>query len=88
VYYDEEDLVAARIAGGFAKHGVEARHLRMYKVAAEREAGFYEQVVLPLLKQRNPTARRHAVETLEDLAKLGEGMRAAFLRAALRDYTE
>jgi DNA-binding transcriptional MerR regulator len=88
VYYDEEALVVARLAGGFARHGVEARHLRMYKTAAEREAGFYEQVVLPLVKQRNPTARRQAVETLEDLSQLGEGMRAAFLRAALRDYTD
>jgi DNA-binding transcriptional MerR regulator len=88
VYYDEEALVVARLASGFSRHGVEARHLRMYKTAAEREAGFYEQVILPLVKQRNPTARRQAVETLEDLSKLGEGLRAAFLRAALRDYTE
>ncbi|MCU1487593.1 MAG: putative MerR family transcriptional regulator [Actinomycetia bacterium] len=88
VYYDEEALVVARLAAGFARHGVEARHLRMYKTAAEREAGFYEQVVLPLVKQRNPTARRQAVETLEDLSQLGEGMRAAFLRAALREYTD
>jgi DNA-binding transcriptional MerR regulator len=88
VYYDEEALVVARLASGFARHGVEARHLRMYKTAAEREAGFYEQVILPLVKQRNPTAKRQAVETLEDLSKLGEGLRAAFLRAALRDYAE
>ena len=88
VYYDEEALVVARLAASFARHGVEARHLRMYKTAAEREAGFYEQVVLPLVKQRNPTARRQAVETLEHLSHLGEGLRAAFLRAALREYTE
>jgi DNA-binding transcriptional MerR regulator len=88
VYYDEEALVVARHAAGFARHGVEARHLRMYTTAAEREAGFYEQVVLPLVKQRNPTARRQAVETLEDLSRLGEGMRAAFLRAALREHTD
>lgn len=88
VYYDEEALVVARLAGQFARHGVEARHLRMYKTAAEREAGFYEQVILPLVKQRNPTARRQATETLEGLSQLGEGLRAAFLRAALRDYTD
>jgi DNA-binding transcriptional MerR regulator len=88
VYYDEEALVVARHAAGFARHGVEARHLRMYKTAAEREAGFYEQVVLPLVKQRNPTARRQAMETLEDLSRLGEGMRAAFLRGALREHTD
>jgi DNA-binding transcriptional MerR regulator len=88
VYYDEEALVVARLAAAFARHGVEARHLRMYKTAAEREAGFYEQVVLPLVKQRNPTARRQAVETLEDLTRLGEGMRSAFLRGALREHTD
>ena len=49
---------------------------------------FYEQVIAPFMKQRNPTARRQAVETLEDLTKLGESMRAAFVRAALREYTE
>ena len=88
VYYDEEALVVARLAGTFAHHGVEARHLRMYKTAAEREAAFYEQVIAPFMKQRNPAARRQAVETLEELTRLGESMRAAFVRAALRDYTD
>jgi hypothetical protein len=45
-------------------------------------------VILPLVKQRNPTARRQAVETLEELSQLGEGLRAAFLRSALREYTD
>ena len=87
-YYDEEARVVARHAAGFARHGVEARHLRMFKTAAEREAALYEQVILPLVKQRNPTARRQSVDALEDLARLGEGMRAAFVRASLRQYTE
>jgi hypothetical protein len=88
VYYDEEALVVASLAASFARHGVEARHLRMYKTAAEREATFYEQVIAPFMKQRNPAARRQAIETLEELTKLGESMRAAFVRASLRDYTE
>jgi len=58
----------------------------MYKVAAEREASFYEQVVLPLVKQRNPAARRQAVDNLAELAALGEGLRGAMLRSALRSY--
>ena len=58
-YYDG-DALRRRPAGGrrSSRHGVEARHLRMYKIAAEREAGFFEQVVMPLLKQRNPEARQ------------------------------
>jgi DNA-binding transcriptional MerR regulator len=88
VYYDEEALMVAQLAAGFMKYGVEARHLRMYKTAGEREAGFLEQVVLPMLKQRNPQARKAAAEALSDLTKLGQGLRAAMLRQALRKYIE
>jgi DNA-binding transcriptional MerR regulator len=87
VYYDGEALAVAHLAAGFTRFGVEARHLRMYKTAAEREAAFFEQVVTPMLKQRNPQARRQAVETLRELSKLGQGLRAAMVRQALRDYT-
>jgi DNA-binding transcriptional MerR regulator len=85
--YDEEALTIGRLCAAFARFGVEPRHLRMYKVAAEREASFFEQVVLPLLKQRNPNARRQAVENLGELAALGDSLRAAMLRGALKGYT-
>ena len=84
-FYDGEALIVARTAAGFMRFGIEARHLRMYKVAAEREAGFMEQVVMPLLKQRNPTARQQAADNLGELASLGEQLRSALLRVALRD---
>lgn len=86
-YFDEEALIVANLAAGFMRFGVEARHLRMYKTAAEREAGFFEQLVMPMLKQRNPKARRQAVDTLVELGKLGQGLRAAMLRMALKDHT-
>ena len=84
VYYDEEALVVANLAAGFARFGIEGRHLRIYKNSAEREAGVFEQVVTPLLKQRNPEARRQAVQALEELTHLGQSLRAAVLRQALR----
>jgi DNA-binding transcriptional MerR regulator len=87
-YYDEDALNVATIAAGFMKYGVEARHLRMYKTAGEREAGFFEQVVMPMLKQRNPQARRQATEALAELSQLGQGLRAAMLRQLLRHYFE
>lgn len=86
VFYDGDALVVAQKAAGFLRHGIEARHLRMFKVAAEREAGFLEQVVMPMMKQRNPDARHKAVATLGELAALGQSLRAALLRNALRDY--
>ena len=87
-YYDEDALVVARLCATFAKHGVEARHLRMYKTAVERESGFFEQVIMPLIKQRNPASRRQALDTLGELSQLGSDLRGALLRAALRQYTE
>jgi DNA-binding transcriptional MerR regulator len=87
-FYDGDALIVARTAAGFVRFGIEARHLRMYKVAAEREAGFMEQVVMPLLKQRNPTARQQAADNLGELASLGEQLRSALLRSALRDHTD
>jgi DNA-binding transcriptional MerR regulator len=84
-YFDAEALAVAQMAAGFARHGVEARHLRMYKNAAERETGLFEQVVMPLFKQRNPQARQQAMGTLEELSRLGAELRGALLQAALRD---
>ncbi len=88
VYYDEEALHVAILAAGFMKYGVEARHLRMYKMTGEREAGFFEQVVMPMLKQRNPQARAQATEALSELIGLGQGLRAAMVRQTLRQYFE
>lgn len=87
VYFDDQALLIARLAAGFARHGVEVRHLKMFKTAAEREAGFYEQIVVPLIKQRNPAARRQAMDALTELATLGEGMRRALLRSGLQGVT-
>jgi DNA-binding transcriptional MerR regulator len=88
VYYDEDALVVARLAAEFLRHGIEARHLRMYKVAAEREADLFEQVVLPLVKQRNPRARTEAVERLRRLSELGTSLREAMMRRALHNYND
>ncbi|MCB1015510.1 MAG: MerR family transcriptional regulator [Acidimicrobiales bacterium] len=85
VLYDHDALLAAQVAAAFLRHGIEPRHLRMYKVAADREAGFLEQIVTPVLKQRNPAARRQALDTLEELTALGQTLRASLLREALRN---
>jgi hypothetical protein len=85
--FDEESLIISRLAGGFARYGLEPRHLRIFKHAAEREAGLFAQVVTGMFRQRNPEARRRAYEALDDLSELGRGIHAALLRVALRDLT-
>jgi DNA-binding transcriptional MerR regulator len=87
-YYDEQALTVARLAAGFYRHGIEARHLRMYRSIADRESSLFEQVILPLVKQRNPRAREEAGAALSELTRLGHEMRAVVLREALRSYTD
>ena len=85
--FDEEALVVASLAARFAAFGVEARHLRQFKHAAERQSGLYSQVVLPLLRQRNPEARRRALDDLAKLAELGSSLQGCFARSLMRDLT-
>jgi DNA-binding transcriptional MerR regulator len=84
--YDGDALIVARTAAGFLQHGIEARHMRAYKVAIDREAGMFQQIVSPLLKQRNPDARVRATRTVTELIRLGEVMRGVLLRRELRDH--
>jgi DNA-binding transcriptional MerR regulator len=84
--YDEEALTVANLAAAFRGFGIEARHLRLYRNAADRELGLIEQVVIPLLRQRNPESRQRAVDSADQLAALGQSMRASLLRQALRQH--
>jgi DNA-binding transcriptional MerR regulator len=84
-YFDRSALEVTKAAAGFAVHGVEARHLRAWRNAADREAALFEQLVVPLLRQRNPQARRQAAETVSNLSRLGGELRAALVEKALRD---
>jgi len=85
--YDEEAVLVAKLAAGFAPYGIEARHLRIFKHAADRQTGLFAQVVTPLLRQRNPGARARAMEELSELAELGEALMRCFSQAALRELT-
>ncbi|MFZ4584986.1 MAG: MerR family transcriptional regulator [Acidimicrobiia bacterium] len=82
--YDETGLTVARTAGAFMRFGIDARHLRMYRQFAEREVGLFEQVLVAELRKRNPEARARAREEIEELARLGRALRAAYLREAVR----
>ena len=86
--YDDDALSTARTVVAFRAFGVEPRHLRMYKSAADREAGFFAQVLSPLLHRRGPEAREKAADTVEELRRLGEQLRDATLRNALKDLLE
>jgi DNA-binding transcriptional MerR regulator len=79
------DLPIARAAAGLARHGIEPRHLRVYRNGAEREAGLVEQLVAPVLRARSEEARTRATEKLRELAALSAQLHGALLEARLRD---
>ena len=84
VYYDEEALTVAKLVVDFGRFGVEPRHLRLFRNAVDREMGLIEQVITPLLRQRNPEARQRAVESAAELVRLGQGLSASLVRTELR----
>jgi hypothetical protein len=86
--YSASDLAIARAAAGFLERGIEPRHLRAWRQAAEREAALFEQLVLPLIRQRNPQSRQQAAVLLTELARQGGELRAAILNSALQHHLE
>jgi len=86
--YGEDALEIATISQQFLEAGFDARHLRGWKVAADREAGLFEQMIQPLLRQRNPQAREQAREQLTDMEQIGSRLRSALMRAAMRHHFE
>lgn len=83
VYYDSSAIAVARLAAAFVNHGIEPRHLKMYKNTAEREVALFEQVVTPLLKQRNPRSRQQASDTLDQLLQLAQELRGLLMGQAV-----
>jgi hypothetical protein len=84
--FDEDAVEIATICKRFLDAGIEPRHLRGWRVAADREAGLLEQLIQPLLRQRNPEARASAVAQLNELEATGGRLRHAIMRSALREH--
>jgi DNA-binding transcriptional MerR regulator len=87
-YFDGDDYIVLSIVKDLFKYGVEPRHLTMYRHFAEREASLFEAIVLPMLRQRNPDARRAATDSLMDLTRLARKLKQALLRSNLRQYLQ
>jgi len=63
-YYGRDALTIAVIARKLAEYGMDARHLRIVKQAAEREVGLVEQALAPHMR-RNPSARQVPAEVMQ-----------------------
>jgi DNA-binding transcriptional MerR regulator len=81
--YDAESVTVARLVADLGRFGLEPRHLRAMKAAADREAGLVEQLVAPLRRHRNPQTRAHAEATTKELVALSVRLHAALVQTAL-----
>ncbi|MEW2424663.1 MerR family transcriptional regulator [Streptomyces nigra] len=81
--YEAEAVTVATLVAELGRFGIEPRHLRVMKAAADREAGLVEQVVAPLKRHRNPQTRAHAEARAKELAGLTVRLHSALMQTAL-----
>ncbi|MFF7312294.1 MerR family transcriptional regulator [Streptomyces sp. NPDC008137] len=81
--YEAEAVTVAALVAELGRFGIEPRHLRVMKAAADREAGLVDQVVAPLKRHRNPQTRAHAEDRTKELAGLTVKLHAALVQTAL-----
>jgi DNA-binding transcriptional MerR regulator len=84
-FYDDDALAVATIVSDLARFGLEGRHLRAFRTAAEREVGLFSQVVGPTGRQRGGEAKARAEETVRELAALSVRLHAALVQIGLRE---
>lgn len=78
-FFDPQSAAVAEAAVRFQELGIDPRHLRTWKTSTDREINLFEQRILPLLRQRNPTSRDEAIQMLEEFVSLGGTVREALL---------
>lgn len=83
--YGSDALDAAVAVAALAPFGVQARHLRAVRAAAEREVSLVEQVVAPILRQRSAQSRELAGQQARQIAALLLPLHRALVEAALAE---
>jgi DNA-binding transcriptional MerR regulator len=82
--YGELDVEIAAACGELARFGLDPRHLRAFRTAADRQAGLIEAIVAPALRARNPERRRSGLENLDALGAYAQELMQLLLLRALR----
>lgn len=82
--FRDDDLTIARAGYRLLARGLEGRHVRALRLAADRETDLLAQLVVPLLRHRNPDNRRRAAEILADCAQAGAELQEGIVRSRLR----
>ena len=83
-YFDGDALVVAKVVGELAAYGLEPRHLRAFKTAADREVLLVQQVAEPIRRQRDAGAQARAEEAVREIAALSVKLHATLVKSGLQ----
>ncbi|WP_454166067.1 transcriptional regulator FtsR [Gordonia iterans] len=83
-FFDEDAVRLVEAAAALANFGLETRHLRAFKVSADREAGLVAQIASPIAKGKGTGARDRAEELIREMAALSVTLHTQLVKAAVR----
>lgn len=81
--YGDEALQVLRALVELQRSGIEPRHLRGFRAAAERELGLIESALIPVSRRNDPSSRAKAAELAREIAGQLEVVRSSLIRSAL-----
>ena len=82
-HYDGTSLQVAKLAALLGEYGYGPRHLRPFRLAADRELSLVEQVVMPMARGRHVDAVARAEETARTIAALAIQLHVALVKAGI-----
>ncbi len=87
-FFDEDAVRLVEAAAALANYGLQTRHLRAFKVSADREAGLVGQIASPIAKGKGTGARDRADELVREIAALSVTLHTQLVKAAVRDILD
>jgi DNA-binding transcriptional MerR regulator len=81
--YGEEVLAVLHALVELQRSGIEPRHLRGFRAAAERELGLIESALIPVARRKDASSRAKASELAREIAGQLEIVRGSLIRTAL-----
>jgi DNA-binding transcriptional MerR regulator len=81
--YGEEALTVLRALSELGRNGIEPRHLRGFRAAAEREIGLIETALVPIARRGAVSSKAQTAELAREIADQLDVVRASIIRAAL-----
>lgn len=81
--YGDDALAVLRALVELQRSGIEPRHLRGFRAAAERELGLIESALIPVTRRKDASSRAKALEMAREIAGQLEIVRSSLIRSAL-----